>query len=140
MSRQAALWAFAALLGIAVAAGITWATSQLTSQHIGLSSEPIAAGSRLAPPVASTPARTRSQASRRPGAATVTSSAPPASVSTPTSSAPPVSSAPAEGSSPTAPAAPAVTSVPTQAPRTPSSSGDDGHGDQGGGRGGGHDD
>ena len=50
MSRQAALWALAALLGIALTAGITWATSQLTSQHIGLSSEPVSAGSRLAPP------------------------------------------------------------------------------------------
>ncbi len=55
MSRKTALWALAALLGIALAAGITWATSQLTSQHIGLASEPLSAGSRLAPPAAGAP-------------------------------------------------------------------------------------
>ena len=50
MSRQDSSWALAALLGIALTAGITWATGQLTSQRIGLSAEPISAGSRLAPP------------------------------------------------------------------------------------------
>lgn len=63
MSRQAALWTLAAILGIALTAGITWATSQLASQHIGLSSEPISAGARLAPtvgkPAQSTTARSR---------------------------------------------------------------------------------
>lgn len=49
MSRQAAMWTLAALLGIVLTAGITWATSQLTSQHIGISSEPISAAGRLAP-------------------------------------------------------------------------------------------
>jgi hypothetical protein len=131
MSRQAALWAFAALLGIALAAGITWATGQLTSQHIGLSSEPLSAGSRLAPRVAGAPTRARSRTSLQQGAATVTSSTPP------------VSSTPAEVSSTkvsSTAAGPAVTSVPTQAPRTPSASGDDGHGGHGGGHGGGRDD
>jgi hypothetical protein len=51
MSRQTALWALAALLGLVLTAGITWATSQLTSQHIGLSSEPISGGRSLAPAV-----------------------------------------------------------------------------------------
>lgn len=60
MSRQTALWALAALLGLVLTAGITWATSQLTSQHIGLSSEPVSGRRRLAPAVteATTPRRT----------------------------------------------------------------------------------
>jgi hypothetical protein len=49
MSRQTAMWTLAALLGIVLTAGITWATSQLTSQRIGISSEPISAAGRLAP-------------------------------------------------------------------------------------------
>jgi hypothetical protein len=63
MSRRGALWVLAGLLGIAIAAGITWATSQLTSQHIGLSSEPLSAARGLAPsslerpPVRRSPAR-----------------------------------------------------------------------------------
>ena len=52
MNRNAALWALAAACGIFMAAGISWATSRLTSQHIGLSSEPLGAGRRLAPPAA----------------------------------------------------------------------------------------
>jgi len=51
MSRRSLVWVLAALLGIALTAGITWASSQLTSQRIGLSAEPISAGVRLAPPV-----------------------------------------------------------------------------------------
>jgi hypothetical protein len=49
MKRRTALWVAAGVLGIALAAAITWATSQLTSQHIGLSSEPISAARALAP-------------------------------------------------------------------------------------------
>jgi hypothetical protein len=49
MSRQAALWLLAAVAGIVIAAGITWATSQITSQHIGISSEPVSAADQLAP-------------------------------------------------------------------------------------------
>lgn len=49
MSRRAAIWALGALLGIVVTAAITWATSRLTGQHIGLSSEPLSAGRSLAP-------------------------------------------------------------------------------------------
>jgi hypothetical protein len=63
MSRQAALWGLAAMLGIALTAGITWATSQLASQHIGLSSEPISAGVRLAPTVSKS-AQSRTVGSR----------------------------------------------------------------------------
>jgi hypothetical protein len=49
MSRQSALWILAGVLGIVLAAAITWATSQLAGQHIGLSSEPISAARALAP-------------------------------------------------------------------------------------------
>ncbi len=51
MTRKPLIWVLAALLGIVLTAGITWASSQLTSQRIGLSSEPISAGVRLAPSV-----------------------------------------------------------------------------------------
>ena len=54
MSRRSLVWVLAALLGIALTAGVTWASSQLTSQRIGLSAEPISAGVRLAPPVNTT--------------------------------------------------------------------------------------
>jgi hypothetical protein len=57
MSRRSLVWVLAALLGIALTAGITWASSQLTSQRIGLSSEPISAGVRLAPTVSTTSRR-----------------------------------------------------------------------------------
>ena len=106
MSRQAALWALAALLGIALTAGITWATGQLTSQHIGLSSEPISAGSRLAPAVATKPTNTRSETGGR-TTTTVRRSAPPASGPTTTGSAPPASTPSPEGSLPVTPRAPA---------------------------------
>jgi hypothetical protein len=98
--------ALAAVLGIVLAAAITWGTSQLVRQRIGLASEPLTVGRRLLPPVASTPARTTRSPSRRPSTtsshtrstpppATVTT-IPPAPVTT-TSSSPPVArSAPAE--------------------------------------------
>jgi hypothetical protein len=47
--RSTVLVVLVALLGIAVAAGVTWATSRLVSQHIGLTSEPLTAGRRLLP-------------------------------------------------------------------------------------------
>ena len=60
MRRSTALWAVAAMLGIALTAGITWATSHLTSQHIGISAEPLTAGSSLAPRAQQPAARSRS--------------------------------------------------------------------------------
>jgi hypothetical protein len=47
--RAAVAWIVAALLGLALAAGITLAASQLSSQHIGLSGEPLSAGDELVP-------------------------------------------------------------------------------------------
>ncbi len=122
MTRRTAIWALAALLGIVLTAGITWATSQLTSQHIGLASEPLSAGSHLAPPVAAKTALRRSRLA-------------PASTPTVTVRAVTVPSLPTPSrSTQTAPAAPVevappVTAEPAPVPRT-SSSGDDG-GDHG---------
>lgn len=65
MSRKTAIWALAALLGIVVTAAITWATSQLTSQRIGLASEPLSAGSGLAPGAETKSAVTRTATRRR---------------------------------------------------------------------------
>jgi hypothetical protein len=48
-ARRTLLVAVVAVLGIAVAAAITWGTSQLARQHIGLASEPLSAGRRLLP-------------------------------------------------------------------------------------------
>ena len=53
--RRTLLVVVLAVLGIAVAAAITWGTSQLVRQRIGLASEPLTAGRRLLPPVASAP-------------------------------------------------------------------------------------
>jgi hypothetical protein len=58
--RRTVAVALLAALGIALAAAITYGTSQLVRQHIGLASEPLTAGSRLlAPPLGTgtTPAR-----------------------------------------------------------------------------------
>src|SRR3954471_12680928 len=51
MSRRSlALWIVAAIAGLLVAAGVTLAASTLSSQRIGLSSEPLSAGDELAAP------------------------------------------------------------------------------------------
>src|SRR3954452_11390932 len=51
-----ALWILGALAGVVLAAGVTYAASSLSTQRIGLSSEPVDAGRELAP--RATPART----------------------------------------------------------------------------------
>jgi hypothetical protein len=53
-------WLVAAVLGLALAACITFAASQLSSQHVGLSGEPLSAGRGLAPQAHDRPAATRS--------------------------------------------------------------------------------
>ncbi len=59
-------WIVAAALGLALAAGITLAASQLSSQQIGLSGEPLSAGAELVPRQAHTPvtAQPRDDATR----------------------------------------------------------------------------
>ncbi len=70
MMGKTALWALAAVLGIVLAAGISFATSQLTSQHIGIGSEPLTAGRRLAPPPPSGARRTTAPTRTQPPAST----------------------------------------------------------------------
>jgi len=50
LTRRGFLWAFAAMLGIAVTAALTWSVSRLAGQRIGLSSEPASVIHGLAPP------------------------------------------------------------------------------------------
>ncbi len=83
-----ALVVLLALLGIAFAIAVTWATSQIVSQRIGLSSEPVSAGLRLlpAPRRPSQAPRTSTTRSTPTATTTITTSTP----SPPVSSAPPV--------------------------------------------------
>lgn len=89
-----------ALLGIVLAAAITWGTSQLVRQRIGLASEPLSAGQRLLPRgLARAPTQTQ-----RTTTVTVPATPPPALTSptrptttpalTSTATPPPTSSAP----------------------------------------------
>src|SRR5688572_17476307 len=65
MSRRSLLaWSLAAIAGLLVAAGITLAASELSSQQIGLSSEPLSAGDELGAP-ASTRVRAGTDRARR---------------------------------------------------------------------------
>jgi len=106
--RRNLLVALAAAFGIALAAGITWGTSQLVRQRIGLASEPLTAGSRLLAP--STPAQTvripRAPTSTGSQTPSVPSSSTPTRSSTPTQTLAPPSSSEAEPSS-SAPGSPA---------------------------------
>lgn len=48
--RNLLVWIAVGLIGLALAAGVTYAATQLSSQRIGLSAEPPSAGEELAPP------------------------------------------------------------------------------------------
>jgi hypothetical protein len=48
-TRALVAWIAVALAGLALAAGVTYAATQLSSQRIGLSAEPPSAGEQLAP-------------------------------------------------------------------------------------------
>lgn len=50
MRRGTLGWALAAICGLLVAGAITWSTSQIASQRIGLSSEPLSINRPLATP------------------------------------------------------------------------------------------
>ncbi len=66
--RRGVVIAMIAILGISIAAFVTWGTSQLVSQRIGLASEPLTAGRRLLPPLGASAApgsATRSQQGSR---------------------------------------------------------------------------
>src|SRR5918998_5757255 len=49
MRPTALMWVAAALGGVLLVAGVTFAAQQLSTQPIGLSGEPLSAGDRLAP-------------------------------------------------------------------------------------------
>ncbi len=49
-ARHLLAWIAVGLVGLALAAGVTYAATQLSSQRIGLSAEPPSAGEELAPP------------------------------------------------------------------------------------------
>jgi hypothetical protein len=53
-ARNLLAWIAVGLVGLALAAGVTYAATQLSSQRIGLSAEPPSAGEELAPPGAKT--------------------------------------------------------------------------------------
>lgn len=116
-----------AVLGIVLAAGIALAAAHLVRQPIGLASEPVSAGRRLAPeppssnPPAGARARVRRKASDRASRQTRrTTRSSPAGPSSPPTSAPPPS-----GSS----------QGPATGSRDDTSPGDDGAGGSGGGEG-----
>jgi hypothetical protein len=48
-TRSLLAWIAVGLVGLALAAGVTYAATQLSSQRIGLSAEPPSAGEELAP-------------------------------------------------------------------------------------------
>jgi hypothetical protein len=73
--RSALAWTLAALAGLLIAVAITYAASTLSSQHVGLSSEPLTAGERLVPQAARP---TRTPTPRPRSRATATPTAPPA--------------------------------------------------------------
>lgn len=67
-ARTLLAWIAVGLLGLAVAAGVTYAATQLSSQRIGLSAEPPSAGEELASPRARHHPRARDGGHDRPAA------------------------------------------------------------------------
>jgi hypothetical protein len=55
---QRLLWFLGGLAGVLLAAGVTYAASSLSTQRIGISSEPVSAGRELAPRSTPTPGAT----------------------------------------------------------------------------------
>ncbi len=91
--RRTLLVLVTALLGIVIAAAITWGTSQLVRQRIGLASEPLTVGRRLLPPAVRTPARSTPTSNPRRTSSSTPTHAPARTTSstpTPAPSAPPV--------------------------------------------------
>lgn len=101
-------WVALALVGLAVAAGVSFAAGQVLSERIGLAAEPVSAGRDLAPPSgerASVQGGERHRGAHHRGHAT-----PPGETTTsPPATAPPT----------TAPTAPAPTAPPATTPAPP---------------------
>jgi hypothetical protein len=106
-SRRGRLWGVAsmtalALLGLVVAAAISLAASRLSSQHIGISSEPLSAGKSLSPvddgqTKKQTQHRTRTQHHHRGSGRTQTQTTPPATPPAQITPTPPANTAPQTG-------------------------------------------
>jgi hypothetical protein len=64
MRRATVLWTVLAVCGVLLVAAVTVAASRLSTQTIGLSSEPLSAGDRLAPKATRTPAAPKPTATR----------------------------------------------------------------------------
>jgi hypothetical protein len=120
-----ARWIGLALLGLAIAAAVSIAAGHLVSQQIGIASESITAGDRLAPAVRSASAGSGSGKPRH--TATTPAKAPTTQPPTETTT----TTTPTTPTPPSSPQPPVAT-TPTQ----PGGSGDE-HGGQGGHRGGG---
>ena len=103
--RAVAGWLALAIAGLIVAVGVAYAASLLASPDVGLTSEPLSAGSRLAPRVRPAPKPARKHHRPRP-ASTATTPVPPAPTPTPTPSpAPAPAPAPTPRAEPTPPTA-----------------------------------
>jgi len=109
-------WTLLALLGLAVAAGVSVAASHLVSQRIGLASEPLSAGKELAPPPRERPNDRHASDSRTttPATTTTTTTTTTTGPPGPATTSPPPATAPASpsptGPAPRAPAEPAAPS------------------------------
>ncbi len=144
MSPRGSLrWILLALLGLAVAAGVALAASQLASRQIGIASESVSAGDSLAPPITSPAGAGGEGGGEKPSGTETDDSGEPAPGEE--AGEPETPEAPSEAVEPETPSetvepeAPAETVEPeTSAPsKTPShSEGGDEHGGGGGGHGG----
>ncbi len=108
--RRTILIVLAAILGIVLAAAITWGTSQLVRQRIGLSSEPLTAGRRLLPktPVGTSTQSTPAPARTSPTGSTSTTRSAPSTTTVPAQAPPPTPTAPQT------PVSPPVESTPSR--------------------------
>lgn len=86
--RPLLAWIAVGLLGLALAAGVSYAATQLSNQQIGLSAEPPSAGEELVPAATRTTPR-RTQRPRPPARTTPAATAPPQTTAPPVATAPP---------------------------------------------------
>ena len=78
------LWILGAFAGVVLAAGVTYAASSLSTQRIGISSEPASAGQDLAPARTESPTPTPTPTPRRQRRPTPTPTPTPRATATPT--------------------------------------------------------
>lgn len=101
-NRTMLAWGALALAGLLIAVGVSYAASRLASPNVGLSSEPIGAGAKLAP--AKTTADRPPKAKAKPKSKRPKKKRPPATTTTP-----PVQPPPPTTSTPSTPPRPPVT-------------------------------